>query len=241
MEGLIVHRGGRELTRPELAALPPPQSMGRHHKPIPHFEVVEALYESFPKFDLEPEEDGWAVSGDLGKLFGVVRFRRQTAIAATKLLLGIRTSTDESIALQGVAGAHVFVCDNMAFSGQEFIFKRKSTTHAVLTEIIYEGMVEFGNATMSMEEQFAKFERTGIEDIDASKLLVQMIRDEVIPDRYVAAGARAYFNFEPEHVDVAPRTIWGLFNAMTRGLRKVPVNAKLSHTQAVTRFLRDAA
>ena len=241
MQGLILHRGGYEVTREQLASLPIPESLGRNHKPVPHVEVLDALDRAFPDFGLEKAEEGWGVSADASKLFGVIRFNNKTQIEGTDLLLGIRTSVDESIALQGVAGARVFVCDNMAFSGQEFLFKRKSTTNANMVEVIYEGMERFEGACLTMEQTFKRFQEHELDTDAASRLFADMVCDEVVPDKYITRGVRAYFDWEPEQTDVAPRTVWGLYNAMTRGLREVAVNAKLQHTQAVTRFLKAAA
>jgi hypothetical protein len=59
------------------------------------------------------------------------------------LSLGFRNATDQSLAIQGVAGAHVMVCDNLTLSGETFAFKRKNTTGLDLGDAIATGFDRF--------------------------------------------------------------------------------------------------
>jgi hypothetical protein len=243
MPKLMLHAGGQIVTREDLRAVPVPESRGRFHRPIPHAEVVDALFSKFAACGLAPAGDGqYGLSKDGGKLFGIIEFRAETMIRTSlenSLMLGFRSSTDESFSLQGMAGSHLFICDNLAFSGGEFLFTRKHTLHVNLSYVIERGLEKFAVAGRDMATEFSRLAETEVSDDRAARIFAQMIQYKTLPDRYAAESVRNYF--APVAADCEPRTLWGIHNAATRALRETSITARVEHSQSVSRFLSVAA
>lgn len=235
MDGLILHRGGREISLGGLRALPTPESLGPRHRPIPHADVVDTLLATLPDFDLMPVRTQLGVSGSGAQLFGVIQFAGQEADSARAL--GFRSSTDESFAVRGVAGRSVFVCDNLALSGEEFVFSRKHTTFASIITVIRDGISRFLDAAARYEAFQTRMQERGLSDEQAAKIFTDLVLSQTLPDRRVAEAVRNYFAPEPEWTDVAPRTAWGVHNAVTRTLGKVSLGTRMQQSSATTGFL----
>ena len=103
-----------KVGRTELQQIPVPEATSTH-KPVPHHVIVEALVEtlSFRHIGVVAEE--YAVSSDGMKMFGVLDL--ETQMEGCRFSIGIRNSHDKSIRLGLDGGLTVFVCSNMAFSG----------------------------------------------------------------------------------------------------------------------------
>lgn len=242
MNGLMVHAGGQLMTREQLKEIPPPPSMGRMHRPVPHAEFVNALMDQLPRFGLNVVEEQFATNKGHAQFFGVLRFDRETGIKVktkTCSVMGIRSSTDESFAMSGVAGAHVFVCDNLCYHGDEFVFSRKHTLHVQIELVIEKGITRYLGAAEAMEFEFSRLATIDVTPVEASDVFTGLIKDEVVPDRYVGKAVREYFN--PSGEDTEPRSLWGIHNAVTRQVKTCSVGTKMQHTQALSRFMSKLA
>ena len=60
------------------------------------------------------------------KLFGTLDLTLN-GIGGTCASLGLRTANNKTMSLSMIAGLRVFVCDNMAFSGETIILRRRHT------------------------------------------------------------------------------------------------------------------
>jgi len=103
-----------KIRREELAQLPVPPGT-ETHKPVSHHELVTALVETLSFRHIGVVQEEYAVSSDAMKLFGVLDL--ETQMEGCRFSIGIRNSNDKSIRLGLTAGLRVFVCSNMAFSG----------------------------------------------------------------------------------------------------------------------------
>jgi hypothetical protein len=85
------------------------------HRPIPHHEIVQALIETLGFRHIGVVQDEYAVSPDGMKMFGV--FDLAAEMEGCRISIGLRNSHDKSMHLAMTCGYQVFVCSNMAFSG----------------------------------------------------------------------------------------------------------------------------
>jgi hypothetical protein len=237
MQGLMLDTPGSHLaTREQLRALPPPPSMGTRHRPIPHYELVDALIEG-------AEGQGWNVEGSqLGvashgaTLFGTMQLRRpvpwkpvildedgkatfQADTRETGTTLGFRSSVNETIAPEGVAGEHVFVCSNMCFSGDVFAFKHKSTTGLNLPRMIADGLERFAAQSEQLQHGIARLKNTDLTGTEAKARIFDLFNADVLPSRLLQPIARHYFKPAASEPDCQPRNLWGLNNACTRSIQ----------------------
>ena len=105
---------GRTIGREELALVPTPAAT-ETHRPIPHHEIVRALIETLGFRHIGIVHDEYAVSPDGMKMFGVLDLA--TEMEGCRFSIGLRNSHDKSMRLAMTCGYRVFVCSNMAFSG----------------------------------------------------------------------------------------------------------------------------
>src|SRR6266852_2476241 len=110
----LIGYGGRTIGREELALVPTPAAT-ETHRPIPHHEIVGALLETLGFRHIGVVHDEYAVSPDGMKLFGVLDLA--TEMHGCRFSIGVRNSHDKSMRLAMTVGYRVFVCSNMAFSG----------------------------------------------------------------------------------------------------------------------------
>jgi hypothetical protein len=114
MSGTLVASGLSKIGRPELAQIAVPEATSTH-KPVPHHTIVEALVQTLSFRHIGVVQEEYAVSPDGMKMFGVLDLGTQ--MEGCRFSIGIRNSHDKSIRLGLTAGLRVFVCSNMAFSG----------------------------------------------------------------------------------------------------------------------------
>jgi len=235
MDGLVLHCDSREVTREKLAALPEPESLGPHHRPVRLGAVVDVLEAEVVGSGLEIGKQRFGLSGDGARLFGVFVMRQSAGLSYAPSL-GFRASTDESMALRGVAGANVFVCDNMAFSGSEFVFSRKFTTWADIAAVIRRGLQRWLAHQATFAAEIAWLEAAQVTDSQAQAFFCEAIRRELLPAATVAKALRMWF--EPEGMpDVAPRSRWGIHNAFTRALGPKSLAVQMGQGGELTRAL----
>ena len=112
---LVAHCGTTKVSRDELRMIPVPEGTSTF-KPIPHYEVVDALVEALSFRYIGVVRDEYAVSPDGMKMFGVLDL--ETAFDGCRFAIGIRNSNDKSLRLALTSGLRVFVCDNLSFQGE---------------------------------------------------------------------------------------------------------------------------
>src|ERR1035441_4579059 len=102
------------ITRQQLAMVPTPLGTATH-RPIPHHEVVEALIDTLGLRKIGVTAEEYAVSKDGMNMFGVMEIDQ--GMQGARFALGIRNSNSKQFRLAVTVGYKVFVCENLAFSG----------------------------------------------------------------------------------------------------------------------------
>lgn len=235
---LILHAGANPITRAELRTLPTPVALGPRHRPLPYHEIVDSLFDTFPRFNLVPTKEQYGVTKDAARLFAVITFQPRKA-GDTALSLGIRSSISQFLALRGVFGENVFVCDNLVFNGSEFLFNRKNTTNASVKAIVEGGLDKFLEQEAHYDAFRLSLQNLSLTDEQAAKVFVDMIAKQQLPERTIAAAVRNYFDYT-DKPDCAPRSAWGVHNAFTRVLRDASLPVQFEQGMLVSRLLSPA-
>jgi len=120
---LLAHCNTNYVTEEEVFEVPAVEGTDTW-KPVSHAAVLGPLGEAVEDVGLEVVNRTYSLSPNGHRMFAVWELNKvDSGMAYT---VGIRNSMDKSMALGIVAGTRVFVCDNLAFSG-EFIRFRKHT------------------------------------------------------------------------------------------------------------------
>lgn len=209
---LIAHRGGWSATAADLASVPVPDSTDSY-VPVPHPRFVEEVKLHVPRFGLKVVREDYALARDGAQMFGVLTCQNGH-IADYGLAIGLRNSYDRSIAAELVAGSRVFVCDNLAFSGEAKV-SRKHTVNVFrdLPDLIYRMLNQVSVMKDAIALEIEMMKARELQEAAAHHLMVMAVRRNALPASKLPKVIEAYEN--PDAVDFVPSTAWSLFNAFT--------------------------
>jgi hypothetical protein len=222
-----------------LTAMPQPQAQGIRHKPVPHVVLVDHIREEIDRRGWQVGRQALALSQNGQAIFGVMDLEVKPGtlihVKDRGISFGFRSSVNETLAIKAVAGTRVFVCDNLALSGDMIAIQRKSTTGLDLKQAVAEGFDKFIEHQAVLEVSIARMATQGIGDVQAKCLIFDLLNMGVIPSRLFDDVVRNYFKPTPDMVDCQPRTLWGLHNAVTRAIRDLTPVRGFNATQDLGR------
>jgi len=212
---LCTHAGAARVTRGMLRDFPPPPETATY-KPVAHLEFVESITEELAARNIEIAKEQFSVARGGALLFGTMDLTYGFNTSLYGAALGLRASNDKSISLQIACGLRVFVCDNMAFSGDMIALRRKHTSGLDLP-IEIKGAIERWQSGMgTMYGKMQELAHHRISDTEAKEIIFDACHEGVVPLRLMNTVADSYFD-GPESGDImlTPRTKWALHNAFT--------------------------
>jgi hypothetical protein len=223
----LASKHSTRLSLEQIKQLPTPISLGPLHAPVPHHILVEGI-------EVEALERGYsiskmelAVSKDLSKLFGVIDLMPPGVVNVTDrgTSIGFRNSTNSTLAIKMVAGTRVFVCDNLALSGDMIAVLRRNTVGLDLEDELREGFDKFVKHASALDLEVARLQATAIADLAAKARIFDVFNSRILPVHLFDDVSEFYFKPAAEMTDCQPRTEWGLHNAFTRAMKKLPTAA----------------
>ncbi len=241
MNGLMLHspKFASKLTTIEaLRTMPDPLALGPNHKPIPHAVLVDGLLNEVGRRGYDVINTQLALGHKGDALFGVINLKGGND--QQSMALGFRNSVDRSMGIQGVAGATVFVCDNMALSGSVFAFKRKNTTGLDFGAMVANGFDRFLTHAEAFEAQVLRLSGVSVSADKAKALIYDVFAARVLPVRLFDDVNRFYFDAADETVpEIASNrgNVWGVHNAFTRAMKDLSPVRQFGATVALGRQL----
>jgi len=223
------------IDRMQLALVPTPQGTATH-RPIPHHEVVQALVETLGFRHIGVVQERYAVDKTGMKMFGVIDL--DTAQHDFRFSIAIRNSHDKSMRLAMTVGYKVFVCDNMAFSGDFEPVLAKHSKHFNLVEAISVGVDQMQRNFGPMVQQVTRWQESQLSDA-AAKLVIYRAFVEAeldIPHHLDRTVHDLYFN--PKYEEFQPRTMWSLSNAFTSAFKELEPVPAFRATAKLADFLK---
>ncbi len=238
MSGLILHCGGQKV---DFAAVqdsvtPAPQDT---HYPIPHARILELATEGLEAQGLHVVSGEHALANDGMRYFGLLKLTNGSDHEDFGLIAALRNTHDKSFAASMALGSHVFVCDNLAFSG-EVTFARKHTRFASqdLPRLVNDALGRLGSLKRSQEMRIDGYKAAELSDDQAYATIVRASLAKVVPNAKIRDVVEQWH--QPAHQEFEPRTGWSLFNGFTEVLKQYPAEQIPSRTQ-VLHGLMDSA
>jgi hypothetical protein len=222
---LILHSGSELVTDTTLLELPPPTQLGPYHQPVPHGALVRGLKVAALAHGYTVMRQQIALNRSGHRLFGVMDLQAPPSVERPEdrgLSIGFRNSTDETLGIRIVAGVRVFVCDNLALSGDLIALKRRNTSGLDLDEALHEGFARYLIYAGSLERQIVEMQAAPLSNLAAKALIVDLFSTKVLPLRLFKFVTRYYFNPDEGMSDCQPCTRWALLNACTRAVKRLP-------------------
>jgi hypothetical protein len=237
--------GSRRLTHEQMKDLYTPPPLGNRHLPIPHYEVVEVLENVIKQSGMEIVKSDYAVGGTTGEhvdttLFGVLTLTDPDTLDNNDdeygLAMGIRANNTRKFPVTLIAGGNVFVCDNLMLSGDSVVLKKKHTKNLNLIDEMENGIADYLDRINLFPEAIARLKELTLTDVEARAGLFKVFEQKVLPLKMLSPIARTYFEPEDSWTDCTPRSMWGIYNAITRCLRDAPTNTRMELTAALGKY-----
>lgn len=226
---LMLHAGAAPATYDQLKALPMPAATDTH-VPIAHTSVVDMVKYSLGFFGHEVVGEDYGVTPDGARFFGVLSLRSEYGDYTDTV--GLRNSHDKRFPIGISFGSRVFVCDNLAFAGDQVI-RRKHTANAKrdLPGLVAEVVEPLQEQRVRQAAMFDSYRKRALEQYEADQAIMQLYRRGVIGVTAIAHVLDAYE--KPPH-DWGDPTAWRLFNAATFAL-----NGRVAESPHITALLHN--
>lgn len=234
MGATLLHSRSQYVTRDELMAIAPPEGTATW-RPIAHGDLVLAIERQLMARGIGIRTSQFALQREGARLFAVLDLALETN-AEFSAAMGIRTANDRSMALEIAVGLRVFVCDNLAFSGDLIALRRRHTARFELDADIARAVGRYEAHLLSLQSAVAAVKTRVIADDEAKALLFEVFRREILPVRYFRRVADTYLRPTEEMSDVLPRTLWGLHNACSRAVQSLAPATAFEATVELGRF-----
>ena len=232
----MIHCGGAEVERQALVDVEVPERT-RTYCPVPHDSFANLIEDQLGQVGFQFGEQAHALNKQGQQYFGMAELLSPSQPDQDwGLVAGWRSSYDKSMIAAFVVGSQVFVCDNLAFSGEVQI-GRKHTTH-IMRDLPY--MVEAAvRGTKGMADQqvirYERYKDARLKDSVVNHTIIQMLRTGIISSSRVVKVVNEYY--EPTHSEHlnenGHRTNWTLFNAATESLKGTGLNNLPNRTIAL--------
>lgn len=215
---LIAHRDTEKINREQLALVPCPPATDTH-KTIAHHLLIDSIEEALGFRHIAIHKTEFAVSADGNKLFGLLELDQ--TFTGCRFALGLRNSHDKTMRLSMTVGYRVFICDNMAFTGDFSPILAKHSKHFSLTAALAIGIDQMQRNFKPMVEGVDRWRDSQLTDVAAKMLIYRaFVEGDLDAPRHLdKAVHKAYF--EPQHEEFQPRTIWSLQNAFTTAFKQL--------------------
>jgi hypothetical protein len=239
MSTLVVHRGGWSATKADLASVPVPDTTDSY-VPVPYGRFVEEVELHIPRFGLRITDEQFALARDGAQMFGVLTCTNGHANGDFALAIGLRNSYDRSLAAELLAGTRVFVCDNLAFSG-EAKASRKHTVNVFrdLPDLIYRMLSQVRVLQERTVAEIASMKARSLELEEADHVLVEAVRRQALPASLLPKVLERWERpAQPELF--GGRNAWLLFNAFTEVLKTRSPRQQMEDSLRLSRVFRDA-
>jgi len=233
MESTLIGYEGK-LSREQLALVPTPQGTDTH-RPIPHVEVVNALVETLGFRHIAVHAEEYAVSKDGMKMFGVMEL--DSTFAGCRFAIGLRNAHDKSMRLALTVGYRVFVCENLAFTGDFTPVLAKHTKNFRLQSAISAGVDDMQRNFQPMVQAVERWKRCQLTDVSAKLVIYRaFVEGELECPRHLDRKVHDLY-FNPIYDEFQPRTMWSLSNAFTSAFDELDPIPKYKATGKLAGFL----
>lgn len=218
---LCLHAGARHVDRAMLASVDTPAPT-RSWAPVSHAHFVNTIEDQLERIGFRFGTQIHGLTKDGARYFGVAELLDGTDDTRAALTVGMRASIDKSMAPSIAFGSCVFVCDNMAFSG-EITLTRKQTTYIArdLPLLVRGAVSQVGVMRQHQNDRFDAYQRTPLGKREADELIVDMLRRDIVNPCRLAHLVNEWDNPSRDHG--GERTVWRMFNAATEVLKDSPI------------------
>jgi len=245
---VLSHNGTVPVTLAELEKLPQPKPQGPRHQPVKHALFVNELRKQIAERGYIVHREQLSLDHNGVRMFGALDM---VPAGAEKLVgkgdttegmsVGLRHANDRTLSVGLIAGARVFVCDNMAFVGDMVLLRRKHTTNMDLPIEIHDALDRLFEKYQKVEDFNTKLKNVDVNDTWARDVIYKAFLDEkLLAVGHLPTVHGWYFEPPAGAIDVQTRTAWGLYNSFTRVIKDLAPYRQQDTTVDVSNFFTRA-
>jgi hypothetical protein len=189
--------------------------------PVSHYHLADKFLtisqDILRDYVLIGENYGIARQGN--QLFAVLKFKN--AKSDLGLSIAFRNSYDRSMAIGMAIGATVFVCDNLALSGEIVVMKKH--TKNVWAELEETAITTIYKSQKNYEQIVADaeaFKSLPMDNMEAFKLMGMLFGNNIVSLRQMTVLKSEWLR--PSFEEFRPRNLWSFYNACTESLKSTP-------------------
>jgi hypothetical protein len=224
---LVAHRGATLISRNDLAKYEPPEATATW-KPVKHALIVDLIHEELDRRAIQIATEEYAIQRDGNYLFAAL-ITNWLDTGETAAAIAFRHSNDKSEAMKMYAGVRVFICDNMALSGDEIILNRKHTTRLNVAAELTKAFDRYKDGVLILQRNIEDLKGGLLSLGDAQRKLFDVFYRRVLPSRMLIPVTDSYLSHED-------RTDWGLLNALTLHAKNLAPHANMSAHTRIGRY-----
>ena len=214
---LILHCGAESARLEDVASTQTPMPT-ETWTPIPHLQLITTVQRTLSATKLIIGNQAHSLTHDGLRYFGLMEIHTRQSSDDYCWVLGLRNSHDKTFPAGIVAGASVFVCDNLSFSG-EIKFARKHTRFILrdLPQLVERSIGLLLSKWHDQDKRIEAYKEAELDDSDAHDLVIRATDVGVCSNRLIPSVLHEWR--EPRHDAFGGRNVWSLFNAFTETLK----------------------
>lgn len=229
---LMVHAGGLKVERAQVDEVKTPRATETWH-PIPHKRFINGVIESLDRSGLHVVSEAHALGRDGLRYFGMFQLKNGNNPVDYSLVVGLRNSHDKTFPAGLVVGSGVFVCDNLAFSGEVQIGRKHTVfIERDLPNLIQAAVGQIGDLRKKQDNRIETYKRFEMSDTQAHDIVIQALDNRIAPVTYIPEILTEWRT--PRHPEFAQaKNGWRLMNAFTEVLKQSSLFDRPRATQAL--------
>jgi len=230
--GMLLHCGAATVSREDLLAVPTPRGTSTWY-PLPHRTILREVETQLESTGFTITEETHALSHEGARYFGVLCVTLPGRMAADfGWVVGLRNSHDQTYPAGLVAGTRVFVCDNLAFSGEVRI-SRKHTRFAErdLRHLTARAVGQLGVRFRGLDERVEAYKAERVTNARAHDVVIRATDCRAITTSQIPEVLGHWRH--PAHEEFRARTGWSLYNAVTEAYKSGNPHTAIARCEAL--------
>lgn len=215
---LVLHCGAAEVDRLIVENIKTPDHTDTWY-PIPHINLIQQVETALRAANMRIVNEAHSLTKEGNRYFGL--FQIANELESSRLhddysyVLGLRNTHDKSFNAGIVVGSQVFVCDNLAFSGEIQIGRKHTKNIEIdLPKLTINAVGLLAEKWTLMTDRIAIYKASEVNDRDAHDFLIRAVDVGATTLQQVPAILKEWR--APRHPEFAQgKTAWRLFNAFT--------------------------
>lgn len=216
---LCLHTGAYEVNLQQLETHPVPNPTATW-MPVKHLDLINIVKDSLFRtgYEITDESHALAYTDIRDNYFGLMDLK--SPFVDHTITVGLRNSNSMQFPAGLVIGNRVFVCDNLAFSG-EVHFARKHTTHILrdLPQLVDSSIGKISKFTESQELRIENYKETELNVKEVDHALMSILRARILPANKIVDVLKEFDHPSHEEFKKDGSTLWRLYNACTEHMK----------------------